>query len=177
MKRKKRQINNHWMPYRLLLEQTLKTRTGTQYFLKLHVGSLSTLLPTNKTTITAAIVPSIKYKLSVFVSCKLYRLITLPLFFKPFVPCITMWILELVPAPRMFPVAIWTLYTIPGGYSYMSGYRRLCQQVTMVQCSHTPWRAEQELVQPDLNINSLNQELMITQRASGKLDWKHRWLN
>lgn len=69
----------------------------------------------------------------------LYSLITLPLFFIPFVPCIRMWILELVPAPRMFPVTIWTLYTIPGGYSYMSGYQRHCQcGVTAVQSISTP---------------------------------------
>lgn len=81
-----------------------------------------------------------------------------------------MWILELVPAPRMFPVTIWTLYIIPGGYSYMSGYQRLCQLVTMVHGTHSPQGAEQEPDQPDLNIDSLKQELMITQRASGKLD-------
>lgn len=51
-------------------------------------------------------------------------LITLPLFFIPFEPCITMCILELVPAPRMFPVTIWTLYTIPGEYGYMLLYQR-----------------------------------------------------
>lgn len=46
--------------------------------------------------------------------CRLYCF-TLPLFFIPLVPCITMWILELVPAPRMLPVMIWTLYTMPAG--------------------------------------------------------------
>lgn len=61
-----------------------------------------------------------RYKLSAL--CLRYLLITLPLFFMPLEPCITMWILELVPEPRMFPVTIWTLYTIPSGYSYMSGY-------------------------------------------------------
>lgn len=88
---------------------------------------------------------------------------TLPLFFKPFEPCITMWILELVPAPRMFPVTIWTLYTIPRGYSYMSGYQTLCQWVTMVHGTRTPKRAEQEPDQPDLNKDSPTQEFTITQ--------------
>lgn len=41
--------------------------------------------------------------------------LTFPLFRVPFEPCITTWILELVPAPRTFPVTIWMLYTIPGG--------------------------------------------------------------
>lgn len=68
-------------------------------------------------------------------SCPQYLPITWPLFLVPFEPCITMWILELVPAPLMFPVTIWTLYTIPGGYGYMSGYHRLCQRVITV---HTP---------------------------------------
>lgn len=68
------------------------------------------------------------------------RSATLPLFFVPLEPCITMWILELVPAPRMFPVTIWTLYTIPTGYSYMSGYQSLCQWVTSVHSTHTPLR-------------------------------------
>ncbi len=38
---------------------------------------------------------------------------TLPLFFKPLEPCMTMWILELVPAPLTSPVITCTLYTIP----------------------------------------------------------------
>ena len=38
---------------------------------------------------------------------------TLPLFFPPLDPCITMWILESVPAPLMSPVITWTLYTMP----------------------------------------------------------------
>ena len=109
----------------------------------------------------------LKTTASIQIKCLYYLLITLPLFFMPFEPCITMWILELVPAPRMFPVTIWTLYTIPGGYSYMSGYQRICQRVAMVHSTLTPWGAEQE---PDLNSDSQTRELMITLRASGKLD-------
>ena len=87
-----------------------------------------------------------------------------------------MWILELVPAPRMFPVTTWTLYTIPGGHSYMSGYQSLCQQVTVVHSTHSPEGAEQEPDQLDQNIDSLTRELMITQWASGKLERKHIYL-
>ena len=58
----------------------------------------------------------------------------------------------------------------------MLGHQRLCQQVTMVHDTNTPQGAEQEPDQPDLNIDSLKQELMITQRASGKLERKHIFL-
>lgn len=108
---------------------------------------------------------------SVSISCIQYLHVTLPLFFMPFEPCITTWILELVPAPRMFPVTIWTLYTIPDGYSYMSGYQSLCQQVTVVHSTYAPQGAGSDQV--DQNIDSLTQELMITQRDSSMLGRKH----
>ena len=54
--------------------------------------------------------------------------ITLPLFLAPLVPCITMLILELVPAPLMLPVTTWTLYTMPAEFGGCSGYSYMCIQ-------------------------------------------------